>query len=498
MGETEMNEQIVIMLLKWVVAPFGYLIVILLGVQILAPRGWLVIEQVWWRQVLGNSAASQLLRREMLNDFKRSVERWANDNLTAPPLAVLLAILARPFELKRLTGDLKCAKSEMLAEIFESAIEQLNAGWREGKDPEILMGYMKTIEDSLDDPSLDAVTRLRGRSAVAVVRYALGELQEGNRLGAQSWADAWRLEPEEESALKFIASYSYFNSTLFLGEFKNAMNLMADQWSRYYAPLGDSARERLRGRLSGYLILNPVLAIPRHIILAAAFNERPRFERKFWPSEAVYQQLAPEERECKLRWVEAWYEEAQRVCLSEPTSLSFSHAYAAFYFTLLLLEQEMPAAYLHDRINQAFDAIDDSSAFVAQYTKFGFRGVYHLTCGEDEKALESLGQAARLSAISGNRFADSVFMCSHAVAAARLNRPSRYLAPDINHYLSKADRLAQTINRPFYKKLYYGAQSAVCLLRGETAAARRYAAWSKRGTAGDRILKIFYRDGQEP
>jgi hypothetical protein len=405
----------VLFILKWVVTPFGYVIVVLLGVELPAPRGRVVIEQVWWRLVLGNSPASRSLRREMRDDLKLSVERWVIDYSTPRPLAVLPAIFARPFELNRLTHDLRCVKSEMIVETFESAIKQLNAGWREG-----------------------------------------------------------------------------------LGEFMKAMRLMADQWSRYYALLDDNDRERLRARLSGYLILNPILAIPRHIILAAAFNERPLFEPKCWPSEAVYNSLAPEERECKIRWVDAWYEEAKRVCPSEPTSLSFSHAYAGFYFTLLLLESGMPSAYLHDRINEAFDAIDDSSAIVAQYVKYGFQGVYNLVCGEDEKALEHLSQAATLSAISGNRFADSIFMCSHAVAAARLNRESRYLAPDISYYLSKADRLARKINRPFYKKLCYGAKSAVCLLRGERAKAHRYAAWSKHGTTGDRILKIFYRDGQEP
>ncbi len=80
---------------------------------------------------------------------------------------------------------------------------------------------------------------------------------------------------------------------------------MADQWSKYYAPVGDGSEEHLRGRLTGHLILNSTLAIPRHIILAAAFNERPLFEPKFWPSETVYNRLAPEERECKLRWIEA-------------------------------------------------------------------------------------------------------------------------------------------------------------------------------------------------
>ena len=79
-------------------------------------------------------------------------------------------------------------------------------------------------------------------------------------MGVRNWAEAQQLESEKESALKFNASYGYFNSTLFLGDFKKAMGLMADQWSRHYAPLGDEAKERLRARLTGHLILNPTLA----------------------------------------------------------------------------------------------------------------------------------------------------------------------------------------------------------------------------------------------
>jgi hypothetical protein len=275
------------------------------------------------------------------------------------------------------------------------------------------------------------------------------------------------------------------------------MRLMAEQWSRYYSPLDDSAKQILRERLSGPLILNPILAIPRHLILAAAFNEQPFFEPKFWPSQEVYDKLTPDERVCKLRWVLSWYDEAKQVCASEPTSLYFSHAYTGFYLTLLLLEQRIPADYLHDQIGEAFDAIDDSSPIVARYVKHGFRGVYHLVCNEDEKALESLSQAATFSAISGNKFARSIFACSHAVAAARLNRPDRYLDPDVNYYLAEANLLARQINRPFYKKLFYGATSAVCYLRGEQAAARRNAAWSGYGEASNRLLKIFHRRGHD-
>jgi hypothetical protein len=481
----------------WMNSPFGYVLVSLLVVWLLAPSAWIVTEQGWWRLRLGNSTAGQLLRRTALSDFESSIKQKAIDSSLPHPVAVLLAIFARPFQLKRLTRDLRGLKRDICGEIFESAITQLNAAWRKGEPPQILKGYIKVIEDSAGDSAIDPVVRLRGMSAAAVVKYALGDLRESHELGARNWAEARRLESDEESELTWIASYGYFNSTLFLGDFKKAMNLMASQWSRYYAPLDASRKERLRERLSGHRTLNPILSIPSHLILAAAFNERPCFEPTYWPSQAAFDKLAPEERECKLRWSEVWYEEAKRLCPSDPISLSFSHAYAGFYFTLLLLESGMPEAYLHEKINQAFDAIDDSSPIVARYVKYGFRGIYNLVCGEDEKAFESLSRAATFSAISGNRFADCIFMCSHAVAAARLNRPGHHLMPHVSYYLTEAERLARKINRPFHKNLCYGARAAVSQLCGEKAKARRYAAWSKQGAAQNRILKIFYKNGQE-
>jgi hypothetical protein len=481
----------------WMYSPFGYLIIMLFGIQLLAPRAWIVVEDVWWRATLGDSTVGQSLKRVAKKDFKDAIAQRVIDGSIPHPLAVLLTILTRPFELKRMTRELRGLKKERVGETFESAISQLNAGWREGKPPAILYGYIKTILDSAGDSAIKDVARLRGRSAASVVKYALGDFVGGNALGADNWKEAHSLESDGESEHKFVASYGYFYSTLFLGEFKTAMQLMAEQWSKYYAPLDEPARERLRERLSDRLILNPVLAIPRHFILAAAFNERPCFDPMYWPGRAVYDRLAVRERECKLRWALSWYEEAKRVCESEPTSLSLSHAYVGFYLTLLLLEQGAPAAELHERIDEAFDAIDDSSPIPVRYVKHGFRGVHYLTRNDDEKALESFSQAATFSAISGNRFARSLFACSHAVAAARLNRPDRYLEPDINHYLAEADLLAREIDRPFYRKLFYGAKSAVCLLRGEKAAARRFAAWSRQGETGNRILKIFYRDGEE-
>lgn len=479
-------------------APFWYLIVIMLGLDMLAPRAWILVEQIWWRMTLGNSPVGRWLRRHAVEDFLASIEQRMIDGPYPRPIAVLFAVAARLFELKRLTKSLRAKKAELLVELLYSQIVQLNRLWGEGTPPRILKGYIKDIRDSVNDSAVDARLALWGNCSIAVVMYALGAIREGNALGLKNYQAARRLESDEESELKWLASYGFFYSTLFMGNTRLAMMLMADQWSRYYAPLTESQKESLIERLSGKLILNPILALPRHIILAAAFNESPYFEPKYWPSPQVYNNLNEDERKNPLVWVLAWYEEANRICRPEPTSLNFSHAYTAFYLTLLLFEEGMPSGCLHEQIKQVFNKIDDSAAIVAKYVKYGFSGVYHLVCGENEKALDCLSRAASFSAISGNRFADCLFMCCHAVAAARLSRPSRYLEPDIRYYLSEAEKLARTINHDFYRKLCDGAQAAVCLHRGEKGKAHRYQQRSLQGLTGNRILRIFQDGALEP
>lgn len=485
-------------LLRWLSGPFGYLIVILFGIELLVPRLWILLEQGWWRLTLGTSMTSQSLRRYAMKDFQLSIKQREIDSSIPRPLAVLLAIGSRVFELRSMTLELRGIKSEMIEEIFKTTVENLNDGWRKGKPPEILQNYIKIIESSADDRSLDKFMCHWGKSSIAVVKYALGELEEGNRLGKENWKTAKELETEDASEQKWLASYGYFNSTMFLGRFQEAMEMMANQWNRYYAPLSSDQKQKLRNDVSNKLILNPILAVPRHIILAAAFNETPLFEPKYWPGREVYECLASDEdRNCKIKWVDAWYKEAQEICQIEVTSIDFSHAYTGFYFTLLLLEPNRPTEYLHGRIKEAFNAIKDTSPIVSRYAKYGFQGVYHLACGEDEQALDNLSQASSLSAISGNRFADCIFMCSHAVAAARLDQQGRFLKPDIDYYLDAADDLASKINGRFYYKLCAGARAAVYHLQGEEGKSLRLKEKSKLGPSGDRILKIFQNDIQE-
>jgi len=485
------EHSIISSLLERLVPPLVFLLFILFGVGWLLPRFWIVIEWIWWRLSLGGSTAGRLVRSYAIKDIQLLIHQKEIDDGATRPLAVVLALITRLIEFPRMKRDLNRMKAEKVDQMFESAIESLNEGWRSGTPPQILSEYMRIIDDTAYDKAINTKSRIRGLCAVANVKYLLGSLREGNALAKRNWENANRSEREDESEFKWMASYAYFNSTMFLGNFETAMNLMAEQWSKYYASLEDSLKESIRLQLANKLTLNPVISIPRHIILAAAFNEGPIFAEDYWPSKMVYKNLSSNERESEIKWVGSWYEEAKSICASEIISLDFSHAYTGFYFTLLLGEAQMQQAGLNERINEAFDSIEESSPIVSRYAKYGFYGVYHLVCGRDKKALDNLRRAAEYSSISGNKFADCLFMCCHAVAAARLNS---YLEPEVNYYLAEAEKLANTIGGNFYPELRAGAFSAVCELRGEKGKAQRYAVRSRQGRVGERILKIFQKN----
>jgi tetratricopeptide (TPR) repeat protein len=324
------------------------------------------------------------------------------------------------------------------------------------------------------------------------VKYLLGELKAGNTLAKRNWDFARKQTAEDDDQFMWMASYAYFNSTLFLGEFEEAMELMARHWNKHYAGWDPEKKRKIIEALSNVLTLNPVLSIPRHLILAAAFHGSPRLEKQYWPSETKFEQLSPDERRSELKWVECWYDEARRICENEVISLDFSHAYAGFFLTLLYQSQEHSAEEsgedLGQKIEKAFNSIGDDSPIVSRYAKWGFYGIYHLVNGNSEEALSCLRKAAEYSAISGNKFADCIFMCCHAVAAQRVKR---HLKPEVDYYLAESRRLAREMDRAFYFDLCEAAASEVSLLRGKTGDAERHRERSKNGRAGERILSIF-------
>jgi hypothetical protein len=482
---------------SWIYSPLWYVFLILFACEIALPRIWLAIESLWWRAKLGNSLLAVELRRSALKQFQLLIDELVNDHGLPRPLAMPWAIVLRAKRLKRATVIYRRRKTEKSPEHFESMIDLLNRLWRQGSSPALLMAYVRAIEKMADEPPIDRELRLQGKSAVAIVKYALGKLIEGNRMGKENWKLAKKLESDFDSQLKWIASYSFFYSTLFLGRRKRAIDLMSQHWGRYYSALPDEEAGQLRALLSGKLILNPILALPRHFILAFALYSELEFLKEYWPSEAVFNNLSPEDQKSPVKWLESWYAVARSICEVEPISLNFSAAYSGFYLTLLLLDKNMPVAYLHQKINEAFDSIDDSSAIVSRYVKYGFSGLYHLVCGENEKAFDNLSGAASFSDISGNRFADVLFRCAHAVAAVRLNRSNRVLDPQVDFHMKHARKMADDIQSDFYTVLCDAAESAICLQRGQKARAQRYAESSWQGRTNTRILRIFDNDALE-
>lgn len=477
-------------------ATIVFIVVAQLFIGHILPRLWMHFEWLWLRLSLGRSQASRWVLGYAMKDFELSVRQREIDYGAPRTLAVLFAIGTRIKELAwGMTGELREMRDASSPEIFESAINGLNHGWQTGAPPKLLRTYIAIIEASKKDHEILKVDRLRGMCSVALVTYALGDIRRGLLLGKRNWDDVKTLEPELQPEARWLASYAYFNSTLFFGEFGKAMNLMAGQWNENYAWSSTSEKLEMIKSLRGRITLNPILTIPRHIILAAAFNDEPNFDAMYWPGGVEPADPGTDKIEKEMTWVKAWYDEARNICADELISLNFSRAYMGFYLTLLLPEAtQSQEAVLRERITQAFDSIEDSSPVVSRYVKYGFGGVYHLVSGDNEAALRDLRIADNSSAISGNRFAECIFMCCHAVAAARLagKKADEYLEPEINHYLKQARKLSKKIGGGFYPALWSGAFANVCRLRGQTGKVERYEHRSKQvRKGGKRILRIF-------
>lgn len=381
---------------------------------------------------------------------------------------------------------LRRMKDEKERQGFDPAIKDLNEGWRSGLPQKVLDEHMKFIEGAADG-IVDVRKRLHGRSAVAAVKYLLGDLKEAHALAARNWADAKKHEKKYGPVLRWMTSYAHIGSkALFRCEFEPMMKQIAEHWNKYYVGKCEEERKEMASTLSDALPVNPVLSIPRHVILIAAFNGSPIAEaftglpanqRKYWPSRAqkwsdrTFEHLVkPNELKSEWLWVRCWYNEARKVCADEPIGLAFSHAYAGFYFTLLYLgmdEDDKDRDGVKGKAKEAFEAIEvgKESPIASRYAKSGFYGIHELVTGKDsEKALEYFREAARRSAMSGNKFAivDCLFMCCHAVAAQRVERDRKVqlgqkskvdLKPEVNYYLKEARKVAEKTGASFYSKL---------------------------------------------
>jgi hypothetical protein len=200
---------------------------------------------------------------------------------------------------------LETRKYEREKQMFESAIKDLNTGWKAELPSKILSDYMGFIErtsDSIEDETL----KLCGRSAVANVEYLIGDSKRAYELAQKNWHEA------QGEARRWIAAYAYFTTTgLVFCDFEKAMKEMAACWNHHHEK-SPSKRAQVEKEItdlsrSDVLTLNPIAAVPRLLILFAALREWPEHEpqhweqKQYWPSSEAFEEHRSDESHLELR-----------------------------------------------------------------------------------------------------------------------------------------------------------------------------------------------------
>lgn len=477
--------------LELIKGPLATLLILWVFLGWLLPRIWIELERLWWRFSLGASPAADEVIVYALKEFRLLIseqEQQETGEGRTRPVAVLLAIAKRLHELSKPKGvsyELRRLKDEKERWMLRDAIKNLNEGWP-NMPRSVLEDYMKLIKKS-SSRNMDDRESLSRRSIIANVELFLGRFKTAHQHGSSNWTWASANGGRDGKAtlegelMIWMSSYAYFNSTTFLGQFKTAMDRMTDHWQKHYVTPHD--KKDLVRALSTAIMVNPIISIPRHIILAAAlygsYDEDSRIyldDPKYWPKNTLPQNWHTYRDQKELKWVESWYEEAKEMCrnyglsIDFRQSLDFTHAYVGFYYTLLYAKyaqekQSELATEAKKKAEGAFEAINQRS-IVSRYVKAGFLGIYSLVTNEAPpgEALKHFQEAASYSQISIARYLDCLFLCCAAVAAQRdsaAQRP-RYRKPEVDYYLKTAEEAAMDSGSlEFYSDLYEEADRKI-------------------------------------
>jgi hypothetical protein len=493
----------------------------------LLPAAWNSLERVWWPFSLGRTTTAYMLKDWALKDFERSLKKKETDETLPPVASCLLAVNTRLIEFPYLHRILESRKYESEKRMFKPTIMDLNKAWKAGLPPQILNAYIDYIEKTSVSIKNDTLRRC-GRSAVANVRYLIGDSKRARRLANNIWDEAEHEASKGNLVPRWIAAYAYFTTTgLVSCNFREAMDAMATLWNAHHHILSDENRVEVEQEIdrlhqSELVTLHPIAAIPRLIILFAALESSaedgswPWEKEEWWPSQDAFASYELNEPDQELRWVQCWYVKAIEICKKHKATrigLYFSHACAGFYFTLLSIEGSTPAVRNRAMTEgaQAFEKIEleqkreleqgKKSYIAARYLHAGFYGIYELvTKNNPERALELLREAAGYSEITGNRFAfiAQLFSCCHAVAAIRINAAEdRNLEPEVKYYLRAAQDLAEKMGHHFYMGIYEAARAEVSKRRGKNVEAERQKDSSVLMMEGrQRVLSIFEKTFQ--
>lgn len=407
--------------------------------------GYLAFEYLAIRVVFFRRATTRELSRWAFRDFCNLLSAVGKSFPWLGWGAYVPATVIRAFSFDRLMRRLRNLEAHKAQELFQESLREIRRLWMEGVDEPEVRRHAEVVQrlSPLIEPD-----RLLGRALAANVTYLLGDLEKGRRLADQTMRDAKRYEGDRLPVLQWFASYAHANSRLFLGQFELAATILGRLWQSQYMSLSETDRKRLQNALRDRSTVNPLAAVPRHLILASAFAGKSlrRFETQPEPDELITDDL---------QWANQWYELGVKLSKDGETqtdarniSLHFTHGYMALY---RLVMSEDPEACLN-----AIPAKDDPPR-VSQYVRHVVEGLKQLKDGEYEDARGQFKRAKEKA--EGNRFLDGIRIPAHAISVARLGKHD-----EARSLLADGRKYAAPTRSPFYDSLLDAA--AVVVYRG--------------------------------
>ena len=428
------------------------------------------LERVRIRRRFGSGRVGEKLTVRADADRRRLVTASARPGSLFEEWVKLKIYGERLISFQRLSMGLRNIEPQIIQEVHADMRREVIDLWRIGANPDELKKEVAHLRDL--SPLADR-ERLLGLIISANVLYLLGELKQGKELADETMRKARDYDQGKLPVMQWFASYACANSRLFLGQFEQAATMLGGMWQNHYLSLNEDEKKDLKAALRGESTLNPLVAVPRHMILASAFAGKALNNRETQLNPAKAELLEDDEG------ITQWYEKAQVLAEEEEKkvkekikegkvergeeekrdaeiSMYFSHAYMALYCLIVEPIQEP---------NVVLGRIPFEPGPVAGYTKHTVRGILLLK----ERRWRDANRAFRAAKLAGggNGFLDGVLLPAWAISLAREER-----FVESGEMLEKGRGFAAKAQSAFYDALLDAAEAIFA--KGESGESDQY------------------------
>ena len=385
---------------------------ILVGVVLGATSFFGLLERFLIRRRFRERATRKQLVELADRDRKRCLRASLRDAVVlAKPVVLVVAVLSRLWSMNVLFRRLENLELYLIQDLHRKTRVDLRDWWRRGEQ----LDLRESVETIMSLTPPIETDRLLGRVLAANVLYLFGDLERGRSIADETMRDALLHDGAGLPTYQWLASYAYANSRLFLGHFEVAATFLGQLWRSKYAYLTQAQQKQLSSSLAGRSTLNPLAAVPRHIILASAFAGRAI--RKDETEPRIGRKISSDDH-----WVTTWYRLGVKYSMitekEDPEryiSLHFTHGYMALY--RLIVQGQDPSGVL--------EKIPDDAAQVSQYVKLVVSGLWKLREHDgtpENGAYRDFKEADILAA--GNQFLHGIMLPAYAVSATALGHHS--------------------------------------------------------------------------